>query len=181
MKLPFRRNNKEDVPAEIKEYYQAERRERVGVAWAVALLTLLITVGIVMGLFFGGRWLYRSLANRDRNQPATTQNQPPETPQQGTASQSTGQGSPAPGNTPSNPNSSTPNQPGSQSGNAQAPRGNNPAAEAPAASPPTSATPPAISTNNLPNNGPGEVFAGAVAAALASGMLHRYYWQRRSR
>lgn len=61
MKL-FNRNNPVDVPTEIKEYYQSEHRERVGVAWLLAVVTLIVTVGIILGLFFGGRYVYRKLA-----------------------------------------------------------------------------------------------------------------------
>jgi len=42
------------VPKEVKEFYQAERRERVGVAWLLALATLITTVLVAFGLFFGG-------------------------------------------------------------------------------------------------------------------------------
>lgn len=175
MKLPFRRRDKEDVPAEIKEYYQAERRERVGVAWAVALLTLLITVGIVMGLFFGGRWLYRTLANRDQNQTATTQNQPPEqAPQSGDTAD---RGDTAPNPSPSSPADPGPSQQGSQPDGASQTGPNSQTAQPPASSPPAASnTGPAA---RLPDNGPGEVLGAAAVVAIISGMLHRSYWRRR--
>lgn len=56
-----RKNTQENVPEEVKEYYQAERRERVGVAWLLALVTLAVTILLAAALFFGGRWVYRSL------------------------------------------------------------------------------------------------------------------------
>ncbi len=77
MNLPFRRNKDVSaVPAEIQEYYQSERRERTGVAWLLALGTLIITVGLATLLFFGGRWAYRAIANNDDNQQTaqTTEN-----------------------------------------------------------------------------------------------------------
>jgi hypothetical protein len=72
VQLPFRRNNSdsENLPTEIKEYYQTERRERVGVAWLLALGTLVLTLILASGLFFGGRWAYRKIAGNDK--PAET-------------------------------------------------------------------------------------------------------------
>lgn len=61
-----RRNNQTNVPAEIQEYYQTERRERAGVAWLLALGTLLITVLLAVGLFFGSRWVYRKVVKNDK-------------------------------------------------------------------------------------------------------------------
>lgn len=75
MKWPFRRNkNVDSVPQEIQDYYQTEKRERTGVAWLLALGTLLITVGLSVLLFFGGRWAYRQIAGNDNDKtPETSQ------------------------------------------------------------------------------------------------------------
>src|SRR5690606_28125129 len=73
MRWPFNRNrNVDGVPAEIQEYYQTERRERTGVAWLLALGTLIITVGLAGLLFFGGRWIYRTVANNNDDSTETT-------------------------------------------------------------------------------------------------------------
>lgn len=60
---PFNRNKNEDstLPEEVQDYYQAEKRERAGVAGLLAVGTLLATVVLALGLFFGGRWLYRTV------------------------------------------------------------------------------------------------------------------------
>lgn len=60
---PFNRKKKaeSDLPKEVQDYYQAEKRERVGVAGLLAVATLLVTVVLAIGLFFGGRWLYRAI------------------------------------------------------------------------------------------------------------------------
>lgn len=59
---PFnRRKNQSSVPDEIQEYYQSERRERTGIAWLLALGTLIVTVILAVILFFGGRWIYRTV------------------------------------------------------------------------------------------------------------------------
>lgn len=92
MKWPFNRNkNIEGVPAEIQEYYQSERRERTGVAWLLALGTLIVTIGLATLLFFGGRWIYRTVANNDDNRTEETAqvNQDPQettSPQESTTS-----------------------------------------------------------------------------------------------
>lgn len=52
------------VPTEVKEYYQAEKQDRIGTAWMLSIATFVATVIVVLGLFFGGRWAYRSL-NKD--------------------------------------------------------------------------------------------------------------------
>lgn len=68
MNWPFRRKqNIDGVPQEIQDYYQSERRERTGIAWLLALGTLLTTIALAILLFFGGRWAYRKIANRNNN------------------------------------------------------------------------------------------------------------------
>lgn len=59
----FNRRNQDDpnVPQEVQSYYQAEKRERTGIAWMLALGTLVATVILAIGLYFGGRWLYRTV------------------------------------------------------------------------------------------------------------------------
>jgi uncharacterized protein HemX len=73
MKLwPFsRKKTDQEVPQEIQEYYQAERRVRAGMAWLLAGVTLVVTLLLATGLFFGGRWAYRAIFNNDEEQ--TTQ------------------------------------------------------------------------------------------------------------
>lgn len=76
MKWPFSRNgDKASVPQEIQEYYQSEKRERTGVAWLLALGTLITTIALAIILFFGGRWLYRTIFDRDSNNAGRTTEQ----------------------------------------------------------------------------------------------------------
>lgn len=74
---PFKRQsnqNQSDVPKEVQQYYQSERRERTGIAWLLALATLAVTVVLALVLFFGGRWLYRTFfGNNGQNSTGTTQ------------------------------------------------------------------------------------------------------------
>lgn len=73
------KKNGEQVPPELQEYYKTERRERLGIAWLLALATLFATVALVLGLFFGGRWLIRQIGGEDKK-PAATQTTQEQTP-----------------------------------------------------------------------------------------------------
>jgi cytoskeletal protein RodZ len=69
---PFNNNDQTDeakpvVPEEVKDYYQAEKRERIGVAWLLALATFFAVTIVVIGMFMGGRALYRHFQNDDAN------------------------------------------------------------------------------------------------------------------
>ena len=88
--MPWNRNRMRPtidakVPEEVEQYYQATRKERIGVAWLLAAVTLLITVLIAALLFFGGRWVYRKITSNDSSpQPETVQQQGTGTEQQPT-------------------------------------------------------------------------------------------------
>ncbi len=72
---PFNRNSDQDstLPAEVQDYYQAEKRERTSVASLLAIGTLLVTIVIALGLFFGGRWVYRTVFDSNDTAPTTEQ------------------------------------------------------------------------------------------------------------
>jgi len=70
----FKRNKPDDVSSDVQEYYQTEKQGRVGVAWMLGLATLLTTLVITIGLFYGGRWAYRSTFGKNKN--ITAVNQP---------------------------------------------------------------------------------------------------------
>ena len=69
----FKRNNKTTI-AELEEYYanQDRRKTRTGTAWLMALLSLIITLAVIALVFFGGRWLYRTLTD-DSNSTTSSQ------------------------------------------------------------------------------------------------------------
>ena len=161
MRWPFRRDkDTATVPQEIQEYYQSERRERTGIAWLLALGTLLVTIALAILLFFAGRWLYRTVANRDDNKPGQTteqaaQDQPAQT-------------------SPDTNETTTP-----------APSPDNGAANAPApGSQPAPAQTPATGTSNsdtsgLPNTGPGDVIGIFAVTTIAGAVAHRAIYGRR--
>lgn len=68
------RRNKADVtavPKEVQDYYQSERRDRKGVAWVLAILTLIATLALAAGIFFAGRWAYRAITGSGDTQQTT--------------------------------------------------------------------------------------------------------------
>jgi len=61
----WNRNRRDDRPVlpELQQYYDAERRERAGLAWVLALVSVAAVALLVVGAFFGGRWIYRKAKN----------------------------------------------------------------------------------------------------------------------
>ncbi len=150
----------DEVPPEVEEYYQSERRERVGMAWLLAFLTLFATIVIALGLFFGGRWVYRKVANKD-NKSGTSQtatnNQP----------QPAANDNPSSSGTSPNPPSST--QPVST-----------PSTPAPSSNiaPTTPQTPKTQRAQNLANTGPGDTVAIFLAVTIVGALAHQAYARR---
>lgn len=71
----FRRSKKTNttaVPAEIQEYYNAEQRERVGLAWLIAIISLVISLAVIFGIFFGGRYIYRKYIHKSKTGTSST-------------------------------------------------------------------------------------------------------------
>ncbi len=68
MQLPSRKRvDTNTVPAEIQEYYNAEQRERVGLAWIIAVVSLVVSLAVIFGIFFGGRYIYRTYINKPKS------------------------------------------------------------------------------------------------------------------
>lgn len=58
-----RKKTDQIVLPEIERYYDAEKRERAGLAWLLAIVSIACVALILIGMFFGGRWIYRKLTN----------------------------------------------------------------------------------------------------------------------
>lgn len=164
MKLPFRRDNSdsENLPTEIKEYYQTERRERVGVAWLLALGTLVLTLVLATGLFFGGRWAYRKIAGTDK---------PAKVSQTETSEQSDTQGE-----TSTQEASSTTDTTGTSSASTSTPS-NTTQNPTPAPAP----QPAVAASTTLPNTGPSEVIGVFASVTAAGTVAHSVMLGRRKR
>lgn len=76
MKLFNRKSKSLDLglPPEVQAYSEAERRERMGMAWLVGIVSLIVSLLILTALYFGGVWLYRKATGNDK--PNTESSQP---------------------------------------------------------------------------------------------------------
>ncbi len=170
MKLPFRREkNVDTVPEEIQEYYQSERRERTGIAWLLALGALLVTIVLAILLFFGGRWIYRTVFDKDdsSDNPQTAQEEgsqagTPGSGDQTPSSQTPGQSSTSSTNTDTTPPTTTPTPTGAGSGSDVA----------------GSQTTTVPAAGDLPDTGAGDIVAVFAATTLAAASGH-YVLSRR--
>lgn len=65
----FNRSNQKQqsvLPDEVSQYYQAQKRERTGVAIVLGIIALVVTLAIGAGLFLGGRYVYRKFTEEDK-------------------------------------------------------------------------------------------------------------------
>ncbi len=162
----FRRNKTEagTIP-ELQEYYNAERRERASLAWLLALVSVACVALVLIGLFFGGRWLYNRLADNMGTETVsvetTEQNdtEPAEEAPVAETEDSAPQGEANTDATPPAQTTPTPQTPTPTPAPTPAPAQNNPA--------PVAVAPRANS--NLPRSGPASMLAiFAVTAGIAT-------------
>lgn len=81
---------------ELQDYYATKKKDNTGLAWLLAFASLLVTVAILVALFMGGRWLYRTITGDDKKEQVTTTEQKPTT-ETATTTPSTGTTTPATG------------------------------------------------------------------------------------
>ena len=182
MALFNRRNkNKEVLPQEVREYYQAEKRDRTGMAWLLAITTLVVTFLIAAGLFFGGRWAYRAIFdNDDKSGDTTSQTETAKTDQSEvkTDTQDTNGTPDAPATSSSNPTDSGSTSGGQTSStNTSTPPAATGSVSGTSTTSPTSTTP-AANPEELVNTGPGTVLSLAFVVTIAGALAHRYVWIR---
>jgi uncharacterized protein YneF (UPF0154 family) len=67
----FKRNEKTTI-AELEEYYKNQPKKRTGMAWFMALLSIVITLLVIVGLFLAGRWVFRAISGDDNDQNTIT-------------------------------------------------------------------------------------------------------------
>lgn len=66
MRNPFRRRGNNQTIAELESYYASQgSNRRTGTAWVMAILSLIITVAVIVALYFGVRWAYRALTDNN--------------------------------------------------------------------------------------------------------------------
>lgn len=165
----------DSVPQEVQDYYQSERRERTGVAWLLALATLVVTLLLAVGLFYGGRWVYRTAFKQDKApqtaQPTATT---PATTNISLDGPDEDQASSRPASTPqSTPSTSPSPSPSPASSSTPSPT---------PTSTPTPSPSVASSTNRsaLVNTGPGDAAMVFIVATVAGIVAYRIVWVRGS-
>ena len=148
----FNRNKNEvieEVP-ELEQYY-AQRRTSGIWGWIMALITIALTVLIIIGLFYGGRWVYNQINDETTTTPTV--------------------------NAPANTSTS---QPSSESGVKTLPSGESTtdtatnssqstASNTPTATSSTSVT--ATPSSKIPDSGPGDVLLIALGASIVGYLL----------
>lgn len=158
---PFRQKNEtsvENYPLEVQEYYQSGKRERTGVAWLLAFVTLLVTILIGFSTFFAGRWIYRQLTSKkDANTPAQVITKDAGKSETDNSSKTDDNKS----NTENSPATTPPQQ-----------QPNNTANKAPTTPPPTTQT-------NIPNTGPAGTMVAFVIASIVGTGLYQLHLRRK--
>jgi cytoskeletal protein RodZ len=71
LRNPFKKDATTTVTAD--DYYQTDARQRLGRAWLLSAATFVVTVVVVLALFYGVRWAYHQITNH-KNQAAPAQN-----------------------------------------------------------------------------------------------------------
>jgi len=172
----FKKNDTEieDIPEEIQGYYDSERKQRASVAWALAFFSLILTLAVATGVYYGGRAVYRRVKDKDNTSVATTSPTAPSAPNE-TAEPTpkiediaspTDTGEEQTPTQSSTPPSTTP-QPSAQ--NSQpAPSTSQPAPQ------PSTPQVAGSSTQALPNTGPANVIAIFAITSLVSGISYHF-------
>lgn len=69
----FRRNKTTSVLPEVDQYYTGERRDRAGIAWLLALVSVALVALVLVGAFLAGRWAYREITDNGRDEVAVVE------------------------------------------------------------------------------------------------------------
>lgn len=152
---------------ELQEYYASKGKDSSAKAWLLALVSLLITVAVLVGLFFGVKWVYRAVTNKDET-PKTTQTTATSTPTDAKKDAAGSNKTPTTGTdvVVNNDNSTAT---GLISGSAQTPQ---PApGVSPAQTPQQNAT--AVAASTLPNTGTGSLVTLFVVTMFIGALAYR--------
>ncbi len=164
----FKRKSDQSVLPEIERYYDAEKRERAGLAWLLALASIACVALLLIGLFYSGHWLYRKTIHTGGKVGVSTSG----------ISNSTNKtiGGSKKNTTPKTtaPSKPTPQTPAPTSATPKVPTDLKvPALTTPAPSAPTN--PP----NNLANTGPSSTVAIFIGSVLGFTALHNVFSRTR--
>ncbi|MBA2278831.1 hypothetical protein H0V99_00090 [Candidatus Saccharibacteria bacterium] len=153
----FRRKNVDpSVLPEVDKYYTAERRERTGLAWLLALVSIAVVAAIIIALFLAGRFIYSRIVDKP-DDVATTQ----------------GVSDPQAPSFDGNPSDNSSSEPeSSQNGSTPAITENNNDAEVNPASPGTSPATPVTGDDSLPSTGPSSLVAVFASVSTVAAGAH---------
>ncbi|CAN5413869.1 hypothetical protein BH10PAT3_BH10PAT3_0120 [soil metagenome] len=167
------RRNKDTKPTELPElerYYSAERRERSSLAWILALVSIAGVALVLIGLFFGSRWIYRKVT--DDNKATVSTVQTADKTVKKSTNGSTGTKAPSV-STPTTPNAAKPSSPVATS--------TTPASGTPAVTTPATTATPATSTpvaTKLSNTGPASTALYFIVATAVGTLGYRLKLRR---
>lgn len=57
-------SNKADTLPEVDEYYHSGEKEHKAIAWLLAFATFFVTLVVFVGIFFGGKWVFKKISTR---------------------------------------------------------------------------------------------------------------------
>ena len=175
----FKRDPKDSsVLPEIEKYYDAEKRERAGLAWLLAIASVAFVAALLIGVFFGGRWIYRKVTDTNTKSPVAVKPASDAAKTDTTTESSTtnsGSNANPSTNTPSastpTPSTSTPTS------TAQPSTATTPNSTVPTPTPTTTVTG-AQSSTKLSNTGPESVIPVFIVTSVAGTILYRYKLKR---
>ena len=61
--MAIKNSKKTPVLPELEKYYEAEQKERAGLAWLLSIVSVAAVALLIIGIYFGGRAVYRNLTN----------------------------------------------------------------------------------------------------------------------
>ncbi|MDQ3065241.1 MAG: DUF3373 domain-containing protein [bacterium] len=167
----FNRKKNDTTLPEVEKYYEAEKRDRAGAGWLLALISVLTIALIIVGLFLAGRWAYNKVTD-DNGDVATTDNN------QGNPNFD-GEGGQNSGTTDGNSNTDEANtDEDSEAANDEEIDGS---VDAPARTDtPNSVDESGKASGDLPNTGPADTMAVFAASTVAGTLVHNALQRRKN-
>lgn len=160
----FRRTKKDSVLPEVDKYYEAERRDRAGLAWLLALISIGVVALVIIGAFLGGRWAYRQIT-KDDNETVSLNDS------------NNNSDAPSFDGTPEN---SQDNATDNSDESTQAPADNGNSEATPQTNTPSTTPATGDANTNLPKTGPEHVAAVFLVTAIAAGGAHQLIERRKA-
>lgn len=177
----FKRNKKESILPEVDKYYEGERRDRTGLAWVLALVSVVVVALFIVALFLSGRWVYREIFGDDQEVAVVEETGQQEAPsfdggsteegsEQNNTESNSDQNQPQANNEGSSPAPENTNTPSTQE------EGN---VDAPARTETPSTTTPTTGDDPLPSTGPANMIGMFVGVSAIAGGIHYVVSRRR--